>query len=226
MVSRRVSAAVLTLTILISSLAVPSHAARVSAGAMLGYRGGVGVEANAMLADFAKGFPMALRFSVGYSSREPGNAADARRIFINDATNGTPEENGWYWDYRFDLMYDFGWSSVADLYLTGGVRYAQFTGNFKFIGGNEDFDVTSNQWGLGAGVDAYFDITQKLQFVLSGGVDYYFEGTLKGHDTEYSPDGDDVNPRNDYTFADANDAINQPTWEGRAMIGISYWFGK
>jgi hypothetical protein len=220
--------------VLISALALftalvvarPSDAARVSAGAQVGYNGGVGVSANAMLADFAEGFPMALRLTAGYTARQPGDAADARRIFINDATNGTPEEKGWFWDYRFDLMYDFGWSSVADIYLTGGVRYAQFTANFKFIGGNEDFDVTSSQWGLGAGLDGYFDITQKLQFVLAGGIDYYFDSELKGHDTEYSPDGDDSNPRNDYTYDDADKAINQPKWVGRVMIGVSYWFGK
>jgi hypothetical protein len=203
-----------------------SQAARVSAGAQVGYNVGVGVSANAMLADFAQGFPMALRLTAGYTARQPGDANDARRIFINDATNGTPEEKGWFWDYRFDLMYDFGWSSVADIYVSGGVRYANTTANFKFIGGNEDFDVTSSQWGLGIGLDGFFDITQKLQFVLAGGIDYYFDSTLKGHDTEYSPDGDDVNPRRDYTYTDADAAINQPKWGGRAKIGISYWFGK
>lgn len=225
MKSHRVSTALLVLTIA-GSLSTPSHAARIAAGGMVGYRGGAGAEASIMLADFAQGFPMALRFAVGYSSRDPGHAADARRIFINDATNGTPEENGRYWDYRFDLMYDFAWSSVAGVYVSGGVRYSNFTGNFKFIGGNEDFDITSDGWGVGTGVDAFFDITHKLQFVLSGGVDYYFDSALKGHDTVYSPDGDHVNPRNDYTYDDADKAINQPTWEGRAMIGLSYWFGK
>jgi hypothetical protein len=221
----RIVVAVLA-TVAAMSTGSPTHAARFSVGAQAGYSGGVGAEVNAMMADFAKGFPMALRFAVGYSVREPGRAADARRIFINDATNGTPEEKGWFWDYRFDLMYNTGWSSVADIYVTGGVRYAQFTGNFKFIGGNEDFDVTSDQWGLGAGMEGYFDITPKLQFVITGGVDYFFESSLKGHDTEYSPDGDDVNPRNDYTYKDADEAINQPKWVGRALIGISYWFGK
>jgi hypothetical protein len=169
---------------------------------------------------------MALRFAVGYTSCEPGDAADARRIFINDATNGTPEEKGWYWDYRFDLMYKFAVRSAADLYVTGGVRYAQFTGNFKFIGGNEDFDVTSDQWGLGLGLEGYFDISTRFQFVLSGGFDYYFDSTLKGHDTEYSPDGDDVNPRDDYTYEHASEAINHPELEGRLMLGVSYWFGR
>jgi len=225
MVTHRLFAAILV-AVVAASLAGSADAARFSAGFQAGYRGGVGAEVNGMVADFAKGFPMALRVAVGYSVREPGNANDARRIFINDATNGTPEESGRFWDYRFDLMYDTGWHSSADIYVTGGVRYSQFTGNFKFIGGNEDFDVTSNQWGIGAGLEGYFDITSKLQFVLGGGIDYFFNSTLKGHDTEYSPDGDDVNPRHDYTYEEANRAINQPKWVGRALIGLSYWFGK
>ncbi|MGD8415199.1 MAG: hypothetical protein PVF33_13250, partial [Candidatus Latescibacterota bacterium] len=139
--------------------------------------------------------------------------------------NGTPEESAWLWELRLDFMYDFGWSESADIYVTGGVRYSMFTANFKFIGGNEDFDITCDQWGVGVGLDGYFNITQNLQFVLSGGLDYYFQSTLKGHDTEYSPDGDDVNPRNDYTYDDAAEAVNEPSWEPRALIGLSYWFG-
>lgn len=219
--------------ILVSSLVVAAcltaansaRGARFSVGGGFGLRAGVGVEANAMVKEFAQGFPMALRLAAGYSRREAGNANDARQIFINDNTNGTPEEQGSLWDIRFDMMYDFGWSSTADIYVTGGFRYSMFTANFKFIGGNEDFDVTSDQWGLGIGLEGYFDITQNLQFVLSGGVDYYFPSTLSGHDTQYSPDGDDVNPRDDYTYDDADDAINQPSWEPRAIIGLSYWFG-
>jgi hypothetical protein len=219
--------------VLLSALAVAvcltaadtARAAKFSVGAGFGLRAGVGVEANAMVKEFAEGFPMALRLAAGYSVREAGHANDARRIFINDNTNGTPEEHGSLWDIRFDMMYDFGWSSTADIYVTGGVRYSMFTANFKFIGGNEDFDVTSNQWGLGIGLEGYFNITQNLQFVLAGGVDYFFAATLSGHDTKYSPDGDDVNPRNDYTYDDANDAINQLSWEPRAIIGLSYWFG-
>jgi hypothetical protein len=203
----------------------PAPAADYRAGVGAGYRGGVGVELSAGVAEFAEGFPLALRLSVGYSGREPGKAADARRIFINDATNGTPEEKGWFWDYRLDLMYRFAWRSADKLFVTGGVRYAQFTGNFKFIGGNEDFDVTGNQWGVGLGLEGLFDISQRLEFAIGGGVDYFFDATLKGHDTEYNPDGDHVNPRNDYTYDDADDAINQPAIEGRVLIGLAYRFG-
>jgi hypothetical protein len=224
MISRKVVACMFSF-IFATCLAGAATAADFRAGFQIGYTGGVGAEVNAAVSDFAEGFPMALRFAIGYTSREPGKAADARRIFINDATNGTPEENGWFWDYRFDLMYRFALRSVDKLFVVGGVRYAQFTSNFKFIGGNEDFDVTSNQWGIGLGLEGYFDISSRLEFMVGGGFDYFFDSTLKGHDTEYNPDGDHVNPRNDYTYDDANDAINQPTFIGRALIGLSYRFG-
>ena len=37
---------------------------------------------------------------------------------------------------------------LSHAYVFAGPRYGSFTGNFKFIGGNEDFDVTSSHWGL------------------------------------------------------------------------------
>lgn len=103
-----------------------------------------------------------------------------------------------------------------------GPRYAFFKGNFKYVGGNEDFDVTSNQWGLGTGLESTFAMTRKMDLLIGGGIEYYFRSTLKGHDTAYSPDGQDVNPREDYTYGEANAAINQPGFELRLMIGFQY----
>jgi len=61
------------------------------------------------------------------------------------------------------------------------------------------------------------------------GVDYYFPSTLRGHDTSYSPDNDNVNPHNDnengdipFTYKDADKAIKQPRFMPRAMIGVNY----
>jgi hypothetical protein len=201
-------------------------AAELRTGVQAGYRGGEGAELDVALSNFAKEFPLAIRVGLGYSVREAGKAADARKIFINDATNGTPEEHGSFLDYRFDLMYPFGWRSAKELYLAGGVRYSQSTTNFKFVGGNEDFDITSNQWGIGLGIEGYFAISQRLDFVVGGGIDYFFEAALVGHDTEYHPDGDNVNPHKDYTYSDADAAVNQPSINGRALIGLSYTFSR
>jgi len=112
--------------------------------------------------------------------------------------------------------------SIQRLYIFGGPRYEMFTGNFKYVGGNEDFDVLTDQWGVGTGLQGFFRISPKIDLTLSAGVDYYFSSMLKGHDTEYYPDGEHVNPREDFGYSDANKAIDQPEILPSIMIGINY----
>lgn len=52
--------------------------------------------------------------------------------------------------------------------------------------------------------------------------DYFFSSRLTGHDTSYGPGGDDVNPREDFTYSHADSAIGQPKLRFRLMIGFSY----
>ena len=191
-------------------------------GLNFGYNGGFGGQLNFTIKSFQSGFPLSLRFGFGYTNVDPGKPTDVRRIFINNATNGTPEENGYIWDLRFDLMIPVNVLYKSNIYM--GLRYSMFTGNFNFVDGNENFDLTSNQFGLGGGIETQFALVPNLYMVLGGGADYFFQGTLKGHDTAYSPDGDDVNPREDYTYDDADNAVNQPKFLGRFMIGINYGF--
>lgn len=208
--------------LILKNEALPSN---YSAGFSLGYNNGFGFQANGMVSDFAQDFPLKLRFAIGYSiTGNPGSSPDARRIFINNATNGTPEKQGWFWDYKFDFMYRVNWLSIKRLYLYAGPRYQSFTGNFKYIGGNEDFDVITSQYGIGTGLQSFFSISHKLDLTLSAGFDYFFNSMLKGHDTEYHPDGEHVNPREDYSYSDADKAINQPDLLVQMMIGISYKF--
>ena len=96
------------------------------------------------------------------------------------------------------------------------------------MGGNEDFDVTSSHWGLAAGLEAAFPMGPKMNLILSGGGEYFFSSRLTGHDTSYSPDNDNVNPRNDnknddtpFTYKDADKAISQPRFMPYAMIGLT-----
>jgi hypothetical protein len=191
-------------------------------GIVLGYNGHFGGQLNFTITNFQSGFPLSARFGLGYTSMEPGKSAAARQIFINDATNGTPEERGWMWNLSFDLLIPLSFISNSFIYL--GPRYSMFTANFKYVGGNEDFDVTTNQFGLGAGLETQFPLMPNLFMVFGAGAEYFFESTLKGHDISYSPDGDDVNPRNDYSFSDADEAVNQPKILGRFMLGIYYGF--
>jgi hypothetical protein len=97
------------------------------------------------------------------------------------------------------------------------------------VGGNEDFDVTSHQWGIGAGIENHFKMTQNLDLVISYGLDFYIPGTLTGHDTSYSPDNDNVNPARDnqnndvyFIYKDANKAIKQPVFIPHVMLGVRF----
>lgn len=196
----------------------------VTGGISTGYSGGFGLQGNLIIANFAEDFPLSARFALGYSSLDPGNAIAARKIFINDATNGVPDKNGTDWTLRMDLLYRVPFLSIKRFYLFGGVRYSAFSGEFDFINGNEFFKIISNQWGLGFGGESYFTTVQGFDLVFSLGADYYFNSTLEGHDTAYSPDGQNVNTRLGYTYYDADQAINQPKIMLRTMIGFNYHF--
>jgi hypothetical protein len=187
-----------------------------------GYNRGLGFQANGQIAGFAEGFPFVVRFGAGYTMTEPGKALDSRHIFINDASNGTPEKKGWIWDLRLDLLYPI----LNRIYLSGGVRYSAFTANFRFVGGNEDFNVTTNQWGVGLGFEGFFPMGRRIDLVISPGVDYFFPSRMTGHDTSYSPDGENINPRRNYTYHNADDAVNQPKLMPRLMVGFAYWLGR
>jgi hypothetical protein len=197
-----------------------------SSGVLFGYNTGVGIQLYGKVSDFAQGFPFEARFTIGYTRLKAGNAALARKIFINDATNGNPEKRGWAWDSRFDLMHALHVFSMKNTYIYGGVRYSLFTGNYNFVGGNENFDVTSHQWGFGLGLESHFAMSSRVNLVLNAGGDYFIQNTLSGHDTSYSPDGENVNPRKSYSYTNAAAAVNQPEWVFRVMIGIQYRFGK
>jgi hypothetical protein len=191
---------------------------------LAGYTNGLGGQLNFILSDFAQDFPFALKMGYGLSAMNPGNSLDARRIFINDATNGTPEKKGRMGEFKLDFLYNAKLFNLENAYFYGGLRYSNFVGNFNFIGGNEDFDVVQNTFGFGIGLDLFFAMTSKLNLSLSSGTSYYLPDMLKGHDTGYSPDGENINPRNDYTYKDADLAINQPKLEFQLLMGVSYKF--
>ena len=195
-----------------------------SAGLQMGYNSGLGVAASGLVSDLARGFPLQAKLGIWYTSVEPGQPWDARQVFINNATNGIPEEKGRTWELKFDFLYPVSLLSQSRTFLFGGVRHSRFTGNFRFVGGNEDFDVRSNQWGLGGGLEGHFGVSSRFDMVLSAGVDYFFSGTLSGHDTAYNPDNDNVNPREDFTYSDADAAIGQPKWKPIMMMGFNYRF--
>lgn len=200
------------------------HAADYQAGVKAGLNSGMGWQLHGQVENFSRGLPFAARLEIGRSALNPGDAGAARRIFINDATNGIPQKSGSLWNYRFDLVFPAKISQLPNAKWLAGPRYSNFRGNFKYVGGNEDFDVTSTQWGMGVGLETAFPLSRKLNLQVVSGFDYYFKTMLQGHDTAYSPAGEDVNPRDDYSFEDADKAINQPGIELRMVVGFSYRF--
>ena len=189
-------------------------------GLGVGTSGGLGIQASATLADFTRDLPLSARFVLGYHSGNAGDPYAARRVFINDNTNGTPEDSAHQWQFRFDLLFPVFQIGPQEIFLFGGPRHARYTANFVYVGGNENFDVTANPWGLGLGLEARFAINDNTSFQLQMGVDYYQDVELAGHDTIYTPDGDHVNPRDGYDYSDADAAVDQPSVEVLVMMGL------
>jgi hypothetical protein len=212
---------VVVLTLLASCA---SQAAEFSASFLGGYKGGASFRMSLMASEFAQGLPLGLEAALGYTTFDPGNPEDARRIFINDNENGTPEKSGWMWDVRLDFLYRLKVFGLKEAFVFAGVRYSMFTGNFKYVGGNEDFNVTSNQWGGGLGAKAAFPISSRVGISFLVGFDYFFNAALSGHDTSYNPSGENVNPKHNYTFSDADAAVNQPKFQPDLMIGFTFYF--
>jgi hypothetical protein len=223
------STAFLLFIIVFSNAQENTENSKLALGISTGYNRGFGVQINATALQPLENVPMQIRFGFGITKLDPGNSADARRIFINNATNGVPEEKAKAFDYRLDFMLSSNFMTSEATHIVFGPRYSSFKANFKYVGGNEDFDVTSKQFGIGLGAESQFKMNRRINLLAAVGLDYFFNSTLKGHDTSYSPDNDNVNPRNDnendgaeFVYADANKAIKQPSLMPRIIIGLVY----
>jgi hypothetical protein len=190
----------------------------------LGYHGGVGLHVSVTALNFAQNFPFSVRLGLGYTRVDAGDDWGARRVFINDNTNGTARSNAHVWDGRLDLLYPVKLLDLQRTTLFGGVRRSDFNAYFEYIGGAETFDVMTTQWGLGGGIETAFAVSPRVDMVLTLGGDYYFRSELSGHDTYYRPDGNDTHPIDDYTFTEADAVINQPDVMTRLMLGVAYHF--
>ena len=196
----------------------------VTAGGTVGYNTGLQVLAFGRAGDFAEGLPVEFQLGIGYTSSDAGDPAMARRVFINTATNGIPRESGHSWDFTLDALIPVNLLDLPRSYVTTGFRHSRYTANFAYIGGNEDFDIVSRHWGLGAGLGSDFAVSRRMDLTFNLGLDYYFSSTLTGHDTAYSPDGSAVNPREDYEYGDADAAVGQPKFRPRLATGLQYRF--
>jgi len=211
--------------VLATAIAGSTRAADLRSELLAGYAGGPGGQINLTAYHFVENSQLGIRFGMGYAILSPGDAIMARRIFINNADNGTPEKAGHAFTWRMDFLGPTASHNGVGWSLYGGPRYSRFTANFAYVGGNEDFDVRAHQWGLGGGADYCAPINDEVSLRLSGGADYYFRSTLEGHTTSYSPDNDNVNPHEDYKYADAAAAINQPGLQLRCLAGVQFRLG-
>ena len=82
----------LLLSISFSSYSQANSTSKNSIGIQTGYNRGFSLTGNFTIYNIAEGLPGNIRFGIGYNRINPGNAGDARRIFINNATNGVPEK--------------------------------------------------------------------------------------------------------------------------------------
>lgn len=193
-------------------------------GLMVGYNSGGGVDATITPLHLFGGSPLRARAGIRYASVNAGDAALARHVFINDNTNGTPEESGHTLGLKLDLLVPVNLLSAGRTRAFGGFRYTQFVGDYRYVGGNEDFEIRSHHWGLGGGLETAYPVSSRVAMTLTAGVDYFFPSRLYGHDTAYSPDGTSENPKAGYNYADADRAVGQPKLSPIMMAGMQIGF--
>jgi hypothetical protein len=210
----------------LSSFVSEAGAATYEGGLFFGTTGGASGSANLTVSNLADTHPLRLRLGLCYAAMNPGLADEARRVFINESRGGTPEKHGRLWIVGLDFLYPVTRGSVQRLAAYAGPRYGMFDAHFRYIGDNEEFDVTGRTWGLGAGLEGSAAIGPRFALTLSGGGEYFLPSDLHGHDATYSPDDENVNAREDFGYADADRVINQPELEIRFMGGITYRFGR
>ncbi len=194
-------------------------------GGKLGYFNGIGGILEMTISRNSRSVPLAFHAGIGYFRQsDPGAATDARQIFINDNTGGNDniKEDGQNWLFLLDISYPVINKTDFVVRLYGGARYVRYTAHFDYQGGNEAFDVTTNPWGLGLGLRLEAPLSAKYTIGLDLGYDYYFSGTITGHGNFYNPSNEDDNPRNDYTYSDADDSVNQPRHSPKGILYIQY----
>jgi hypothetical protein len=203
-----------------------AQAASCEGSLAFGANAGTAAIAGLTVSGISASSPIRLRTSLGYAACDPGRAREARRVFINDATGGTPEKDGRIWTFGLDLLFPLARRSGHLLDLYAGPRYALFDGHFRYVGDNEEFDITSRHWVVGAGLESTTRLGERFSLGLGAGAEDFFPASLHGHDATYDPDDENVNSREDYKYADADRAVDQPTIELRLTAGLGCRFGR
>ncbi len=201
--------------------AAPARAADLSVGVAGGWQGGGVLRLGASATNVWRGVPLSFELGVGHAFIDPGDPAAARRVFINENTDGTPEESGGVWDFRADAVWRLKLWGMKDLGAVLGVRYSRYAGRFKYVGGNEDFTISSNAWGVGLGARAAWPVGKRLSVTAALGLDWFPRQKLYGHDASYTSNNVN-NGREDFTWSDADAAVNQPWLLPSLLVGMSW----
>jgi hypothetical protein len=189
-----------------------------------GYRGDASGTIGLGIRDVMPSIPIGARLTAGVVYQfDSGDATAARRIFINDNEGGSIEK--WGLSHLLSLDITYGVISGKSLRIEGyaGPRVSFYSAHFGFIGNNEVFAARSDSFGLGGGMQAVLRTGPRLSTVLSAGADFFFPSRLYAHGTYYyTPSGVDQVPRDDYTYEDADAAVNQPIFVPVATLGFEY----
>ncbi|HTP49754.1 MAG TPA: hypothetical protein VMK42_03565 [Anaeromyxobacteraceae bacterium] len=202
--------------------AVPARGAELSVDGYAGYQNGFGLRALGTVGNLLHNLPIGFDLGVGITWVSAGDPYLARAVFVNDATNGTPQTSASVWDLRMDVIWFFHLSGTEQTGVFLGPRLSLYSGDFHYVGGNEDFTVTSNNWGVGAGVRGAIPLSKHWGLAVTAGLDWYPVITFYGHDTTYSSNGYSVNPKANYTFSSAYAAINQAFLVPSILVGVSW----
>jgi len=193
-----------------------------------GYYGDMGTTLSLRLDDDAANFPFFIQGRVGYIyQNDPGDAEEARKIFINDNSGGSIQKYGESYLLALDLGWKWKkWDNLELEWVASGL-WNYYQAHFAFIGNNEAFAVKSSPFGVGLGGNMRLRFSNsRSSLILKGGMEYFPKALIDAHGTYYyTPDGQDDRPRNAYTYEDADAAVNQPGFRVFLQIGILFPIG-
>lgn len=195
-----------------------------------GYYDGPSVFGAVGLGEIFEKVPLGLELELGYSWTRKGDATLACQVFINQNQNNNREtiSSGGVLDLGFNATYPLIQKYGPIKFVGfGGLRYARWAVRHQYVNGNEDFDVVSHVWGMGAGLRGETELSKNFGAFLQLGLDFYFRSSIYGHDATYYPDNANINARDNgagytYTYEDALRATTIPRLRPRVMLGIKF----
>lgn len=218
----------ITIILILIPLSISLHAMQLYQELSFGYYGDMGTSLALRLDDDAADFPFFIQGRMGYIyQKDPGDAEEARRIFINDNTGGNIQKYGESYMLALDLGWKWKrWDNIELEWVASGL-WNYYQAHFAFIGNNEAFAVKSSPFGVGMGGNLKLRFSEsRSSLILKGGVEYFPQTLIDAHGTfYYTPDGQDDHPRNAYTYEDADAAVNQPGFRVFLQIGILFPIG-